>query len=96
MMELRLRVEVNGMYFSGGAIAEVTEQQLQCFEPLKTNDDPMMCIADGGVMASSEAVNIVMRTRKDAADVIAKELAALIVHEMKKNDTHNGYNKDTA
>lgn len=85
---------VNGMYFHYEAGIEVPDVQRQCFEPLKTNDEPWACVADGGMMAHSGSVNIVMKTREDAADVIAKELAKMIVSSMKKNDTHNGYGKD--
>ncbi len=90
-MKIELMARVNGMRFSYEAGIEVSDVQRECFEPLKTNDEPWACVADGGVMAHSEAVNIVMKTREDAADIIAKELAKVIVSAMKKNDTHNGY-----
>jgi hypothetical protein len=44
--------------------------------------------------ATTQEAKIVIKTREDAAEVLADEIAQLIVREMKKNDTHNGYKED--
>lgn len=93
-MKLSLRVNVNGMYWNGGACIEVPEMFRQCFEPMKTCDEPMVAMATGDMLAGCEKQRVVMKTREDAAEVLAKELAHLIVSEMQKHDTHNGYEKE--
>jgi hypothetical protein len=88
-MRLSLRVDIDGMYWRGGACMEIPEMFRQCFEPMRSGDVPIFSQLAGEV--SSEEVRMVMKTREDAADILAKELAKMIVSEMKKKDTHNGY-----
>jgi hypothetical protein len=90
-MRLSLDVRVNGQYLQEiGARIDVPELYQECFEPIDKCDDRFMAaIAPQG--ATNEAAKIVMKTREDAADILAKELAYLIVNEMKKHDTTNGY-----
>lgn len=92
-MKLSLRVDVNGMYWHGGACIEIPEMHRLCFEPMKTCDEPMLRMVTGDI--SNETAKVVMKTREDAADILAKELANMIVSEMKKKDTHNGNAKTT-
>ena len=92
-MRLSLRLDVEGMYFNGGAIVEIPELMRREFEPLKTCDEPMLCIATGDMPAESREVKIIMKTREDSAKILAEELTRMIVNEMKKNDEHNGYKK---
>lgn len=90
-MKVHLMVKVNGQYSSGGACIEVPDIQLECFEPLRTCDDVLLCMATQEIPAESACARKVIKTRDDAAKKLADELASIIVHEMKKNDTHNGY-----
>ncbi len=94
-MRLNLRLDVDGMYFNGSAIVEVPELMRREFEPLKTCDEAMICVATGDMPAESREAKIVMKTREDAAKILAEELARMIVNEMRKNDEHNGYKKYT-
>lgn len=94
-MRLSLRLDVEGMYFNGGAIVEIPELMRREFKPLKTCDEHMLCIATGDMPAESREVKIIMKTREDSAKILAEELTRMIVNEMKKNDEHNGYKKYT-
>ena len=94
-MKLRLRLDVEGMYFNGGAVVEVPELVRQEFEPLNTCDDKMFCAAVGDSLAGSYEVKVKMKAREDAAKILADALARMIVNEMKKNDTHNGYKSNS-
>lgn len=90
-MDIELIVRVNGQFLSVGYAMKVPEQFEQTFEPLCTCDDALIAYATGDKLAGSQEVNIIMKTRDDAADVIAKALAELLVNAMKKHDSHNGY-----
>ena len=88
---MRLHVDVDGQYWSGGAIVPVPELQQRCFEPLKTCDDGLVALVLGESLKKEETA--VIKTREDAAEILAKELTHIILNQMKKNDTHNGYPK---
>jgi len=88
-MKISLKIRVNGNFWNGGASMEIPELYMQCFEPLKINDDVLMAYAEGGVMEKD--ARIVMKTRENAAEILGRALAEMIVTEMKKNDTLNGY-----
>jgi len=88
-MKLILRVDVEGRYWSGGAAVEVPELVCQQFEPMKTCDDRVLAAITGEIC--KEEARVVIKARVDAAKILAGELTEMIMHEMKKNDTHNGY-----
>jgi len=90
-MKLQLRADVQGMYFSGGAIVDIPELLTEAFEPLKICDDPMFSAICREPMPHSEEVKMVMKIRENAADILSKELTKLILGEMSKLDTSNGY-----
>lgn len=90
-MKLSLRVDVDGHFFHGGACRDIPEMVQQCFEPMKTCDDAMSALISRDKSYDQVEANVIMKTRVDAANMLAKELAEMIVHEMKKCDTHNGY-----
>ena len=92
-MLLRLRLDVEGRYFNGGAVVEVPELMREEFEPLRTCDDPVTARITGDVVAKTAAVKIAIKKRKDSAEILAKELAEMILNEMRKDDEHNGYRK---
>lgn len=92
-MKMKLRVDCNGMFFDGGAIVEVPEFIHQCFEPARSCDDAAMCFINGGLPAESQELKKVIKVRENAAKDLADHLASMIVAEMSKNDTHNGYPK---
>jgi hypothetical protein len=94
-MILSLRLGVDGMYFNDVAVVEIPELMRREFEPLKTSDDFMICAAIGDIPMQSREAKIVIKTREDSAKILADELARMIVNEMKKNDTYNGYREHT-
>ncbi len=92
-MRLDLRVYVDGMYFNGGAMVEIPELMRREFEPLKTCDDPILGMVLGEMPEECQKVKTIIKMREDSAKILAEHLAELIVHEMTKNDEHNGYKK---
>ena len=88
-MKIRLRADVDGRYWSGGAVVEVPELVCQQFEPMKSCDEPLVALITGDIL--NEKTKVVIKTRKDAAKILAEQLTEMIVAEMKKHDTHNGY-----
>lgn len=92
-MELKICATVNGEYGSYVACKNIPDYQIKCFKPLRISDDAMASYISGDCLAGSLEAEIVIKTREDTAEQIAKELAKMIVHYMKKNDTYNGYRK---
>ena len=90
-MKLRLSVDIDGRYWSGAVAVDVPELVCQQFEPLKICDDPYIAMATGEFPMRGEAAKVVIKTREDAAKILAEQLAEMIVAQMRKNDTHNGY-----
>lgn len=92
-MELKLTVEASGRHWSGGVCIEVTEPMQYVFEPINTCDDPITAIATGDELPCNESVRQKLGMRKDAAKDLARVITEMLLNEMKKNDTHNGYPK---
>ena len=87
-----IKVGLDGMYHNYAAGKDITElQQYELFEPLRTTDDPLMAMVTGEMLEGSPVAEKVLRTRKDAAEILARELTEIIIDAMKANDTHNGY-----
>ena len=89
VMDITLCVHIDGQIESVSMCKNLDEMQGQCFAPLNTSDDRLL-----GALAydaTEMEAKIITKTREDAAEIIAKELSVLIVREMRKNDTHNGY-----
>lgn len=89
--KLTLTVTAEGMYATHTYSVELPELIKKCFEPLRTCNDPSLAYITGE-MLDNEA-RVVMKTRKDAAKLLAEELATMLVAAMEESDTHNGYNK---
>jgi len=92
-MKLMVGIYAEGRRFTVGVEKEIPEMYQECFEPLKTNDDRTLAYALGEMPAGDMRARVVMKTRSDAAEVMGKEIAAMLEHEMKKHDTHNGYKR---
>ena len=90
-MKATLGLYIEGEYWRGGANIDLTELQKRHFEPLKTCNEPIMMAITGDVLKHSKQEQVIIKTRKDVAEILAKELAVFIIKEMSKNDTHNGY-----
>ena len=88
-MKIRLRVNVDGPFWNGGAVIDVPDLVCQHFEPLKTCDLPFVANLLGEM--TCEEGEAIIAVREDAAEILAKEISRMIVSEMSKNDTHNGY-----
>ena len=91
-MNLSLRLDVEGRYGHWAAAMEIPELYREEFEPLRTCDDPVIAMTLGEAMDAK--ARKVIKARKDAADILARELAKMIVEAMERNDTHNGYRKE--
>ena len=92
-MKLRVTVNADGNYFSGGASIVVAEPLVEAFKPMKTASDPFVAGINGELMRGSYAEKRVLRLREEAAKEIAAALTEHLMHEMSKNDTYNGYPK---
>lgn len=92
-MKLSLRVDVNGEYGSWSACKEIPELYRREFVCHATCDDPSLVYLTGEKLMSSIADETVVKARKDAAEILARELADFIVAAMERGDTHNGYAK---
>jgi len=88
-MKLELLVRLNGRQGSYFSAMNVPELQLEQFAPIDVCDEPYVRAITGSV--SNDEAKIIMKTREDAAEIIAKELTKLIVDAMKSKDTTNGY-----
>jgi len=91
-MDIEITVRVNGRYISVGAGIKVPELYESCFEPMRVCDEPLMALVTGDIL--HDKAEIVMKTREDAAEILAKELSSFLVDAMKKNDTYNGYKEE--
>lgn len=92
-MDLEVTVRARGRYWNGGAIARVPDPMAKAFEPLKTTDEPLMALLAGDAVAGSYEVREVMNIREDAAEYLSKKIAHMLLGEMRKHDTRNGYAK---
>ena len=90
-MKVSLIVNVGGFLGEHGASIEVPDSMIAAFEPIKTTDDPMFYFLNGEKIAGSQEVKTALKFREDSADRLAQFLSNLIIDQMKKNDTHNGY-----
>ncbi len=89
---MKLSIMLEGRYFSAHACIEIEELFLKCFSPVETGDFALISSFNNEV--SSAEAKVIMKTREDAAEIIAKEISEFIVSQMKSRDTHNGYAKD--
>lgn len=90
-MRAGIRVDVEGQHGAWVVSRELPELVCQHFEPLRICDEPLLRYATNEV--SCDQARVVVKAREDAAEVLAKELAILIVEEMGRCDTYNGYRK---
>ncbi len=94
-MTMRLTVYLDDGHKNSSAAIKISGLYEEAFEPIRTNDHPLMCLMEPGSMAlSSQAVTIKRKLREDAAEVLAKELAKVLIRQMEQYDYHNGYQKE--
>ena len=93
MAELTLGVAVNGQYDNAAIKLEIADLFHEAFEPLKTCDDLTMAYITKDKLICSQAVQRVIKLREDTAKILAENLTQLLLEQMKKHDTHNGYPK---
>lgn len=91
-MELRINVLVNGIYWDGGASVIVPDLLVESFNPVDKCDDAFIAGIVGG--ETYESMERVIKLRKDAAEILSRQLTELLIREMSKNDTHNGYKEN--
>ena len=92
MDKIKLSVSYLGQHFDVVACRDIPMIFEECFKPIDICDDRFFRAVSGGV--SREEAKIIMKTREDAADILAKEISEFIVSAMKKNDTENGYKNE--
>ena len=89
-MKLSIRINASGRYWSGGTAIEIAEPLVQVFDPIRATDIPLMALA-GEVIEGSPAVKQVLIMRKHVAEELSEAFTTLLMKEMRKYDTHNGY-----
>jgi hypothetical protein len=87
----RVSVSVETRFGAYAACLEIPPVMLECFEPLRVSDDPMVACLAGDVFKHGREASLVVKVREDAAKRIAEALAEHLVNAMSKNDTSNGY-----
>lgn len=94
-MTTRLTVYLGDGHKTASAAIAISGMYEEAFEPIRTNDNPLMCMLEpGSTTMSSQSYVAKRKLRKDAADVLAKELAMVLLQQMEQYDTHNGYKKE--
>ena len=92
---MRLTVYLNDGHKNSSAAIKISGLYEEAFEPIRTNDHPLMCLLEPGSTTMSSPSYVVKRKlREDAADVLAKELAKVLIRQMEQYDYHNGYQKE--
>jgi len=90
---MKLHITVVGIdrFHHSGISTEVADVYREAFRPLRTTDSPILAIALNEPMPCSERSRKVLTLRKDAAKVLGNHIAELLLKEMAKADTLNGY-----
>ncbi len=89
-VEVRITNKYNGRVYVAGVIADDALFST-AYKPLRTTDSCACAIMTGDLL-QQEDIAPIRKLRKDAADMLARELSQLIVASMEKDDTHNGEN----
>lgn len=96
-MRLSIRTSLDGRFCNSYANVEVPELLTAVMAPIATTDDVTVAYAVasaiGELPADCAEVTMLLKLREDAAAIIAKELTTMLVAQMSKLDTHNGYIK---
>lgn len=94
-MTMRLTVYLDDGHKNSSAAIKISGLYEEAFEPIRTNDHPLMCLMEPGSMTmSSQAFTVKRKLREDASEVLAKELAKVLIRQMEQYDYHNGYQKE--
>ena len=90
-----LTVYLDDGHKTSSAAITISDLYEEAFEPIHINEHPLMCLLEPGSMTmSSQAFTVKRKLRKDAAEVLAKELSRVLLQQMAQYDTHNGYKKE--
>lgn len=89
-MKLEITVTVCGRYFRGGAAMEVPESLVEAFNQLDTTTEPLFS-SFGTELHNGESHKRVIKLRREAAKEISDALTRVLMNQMAKNDTMNGY-----
>ncbi len=94
-MTMRLTVYLDDGHKNSSAAIKISGLYEEAFEPIRTNDNPLMCLMEPGSMTkSSHALAAKYKLREDATKVLAEELAEVLIRQMEQYDYHNGYQKE--
>jgi hypothetical protein len=89
MTEIELTVHVRGRHETVGACVKVPDLLHKAFQPVDFCDEAYVACVVGGVPKDQSTK--VVKLREDAAKILAEELTQLLIREMQKYDTSNGY-----
>lgn len=90
-MNIQLEVKVTDRFNSyyGVLVVVPDDVHYQCFVPLRECTE--VYLAEATAEVTQAEAKIIRVIRKDAADILARQLSELIVAAMEKDDTLNGY-----
>lgn len=88
-MRISLTVMVDERFYTGGGGIVVPDILELAFEPLKITEDRFLAAVLQEV--NEEEARSVLVFRKNAAKDLSEAIAGLILEEMQKSDTLNGY-----
>lgn len=91
-MKVEVRISQYSHYFAAGASMEIPNCLHEAFAPVEVRADAFDRVFLGGI--SERQMQKVMVVREDAAKIIAEALTEMLVAEMSKRDTRNGYTKE--
>lgn len=91
-MTMKLTVYLDGGHKTASAAISISGLYADAFEPMRTNDHPLMCLMEpGSTTRASQVFEAKHKLREDAAKILSEELAKVIINQMESGDTHNGY-----
>jgi hypothetical protein len=90
---VRLHITVTAVdhFHNVGAAIEVPDIYKEAFRPFKTTESPILSICLNEPMPNSEIARRVLTLRKQAAKELSEHIAEILLKEMAKADTLNGY-----
>lgn len=92
-----MKISVTARSESGGyfeVCASIADVFVEAFEPLKTCDDGVLAMVTLELVPGSVAFERKLKLREDAASKISSALTRMLLEQMQKADTHNGWPKD--
>jgi hypothetical protein len=97
LMELQLSVVANcgrdGTFHSS---TKLPNAFIEAFEPMRTCDDRRLAMATAELVPGDAAYMRKRKLREDIAQYLSTALTRMLLEQMRRADTHNGWPKDAS